>query len=242
MVAKIIQSLAPVLWPVLVAVVLWSFRKELRGLFKSGFKAFNVEVPPQPEVKQETVTVALEGVGATAVIGNVVPAVTDSSSAPPGPLKASGPVSVNEWDLPVATDDPELNRRAADFQKAAPGPVTPETKRNMAVAIARVFLDLQCERIYRGIYGSQLEALLLTNRPGGASDKELKEVLERFKETAAANPFESWLGFLTKTTKLVEEVPSETPFGLGTRYRSTDMGRTFLQYLVRMGLTGPKPF
>src|SRR5712692_9856695 len=106
---KVAHELVPLAWPILVAVVVWCYRKELRGLFKSGFKGFGIEVPPGQEfVLQTDVAIAVESPAAAAAKG--LPADVTVGLSGVEAVGEVGSVTVAEdFATPPQTEDPALN-------------------------------------------------------------------------------------------------------------------------------------
>ena len=93
-----------------------------------------------------------------------------------------------------------------------------------------------CERIYRLIFGSQIDALQYLNSDSPA-DREVIQIY--FDAAATAHPdvhegrtYEVWLGFLI-SWKLVQVVEDEISISL--------LGRFFLQYVTQQGLSLQRP-
>lgn len=95
------------------------------------------------------------------------------------------------------------------------------------------------EKVYRSIYGTQIEVLILLNGyPNGLGDKELNELYQKHR-ALAPNPHRNLLAFMTYLSN----------FGLvdydsvSSTYRIADIGRLFLDYLRQEGLLSIlKPF
>jgi hypothetical protein len=104
-------------------------------------------------------------------------------------------------------------------------------------ALASANIQLIHERVYRTIFGSQMEALVSMNNPSGAT----QETLKRFYDAAAAQypelyrtiTFENWISFVIQSGLAVR---------IEDRYELTSYGRGFLKYIIDMRLITPKPY
>jgi hypothetical protein len=103
---------------------------------------------------------------------------------------------------------------------------------------AKLAIALDFERIYRSVWGSQMNLLATANQPGGAA---LTLAQQQYGAAAAAAPyvygnypFAGWLGYLENCGLVQRDAATVS---------ATDKGRLFIQYLVglRYDLHGARP-
>ena len=98
-------------------------------------------------------------------------------------------------------------------------------------ALASTNIQVSHERTYRGIFGSQMSALLTMNNPSGATEETVKKIYDaavaQYPELYKDFTFEKWVAFLMQG-------------GLAThvegRYEPTAYGRGFMKYVLDMRL------
>lgn len=103
---------------------------------------------------------------------------------------------------------------------------------------AALSIQLNHERTYAPIYGSQLRLMVLMNNPGGLDIEGARSV---YTETTGAWPdryksytFEQWIGFLTASGLCTLDASNH--------YQLTPYGRGFLKYILDRRLSSTKPF
>jgi hypothetical protein len=105
-------------------------------------------------------------------------------------------------------------------------------------AAASLSIQLEHERTYRIIFGSQILALERMNRPGGLTEEELQEI---YSAAIAAYPagltkrsdYDSWKGYITISLARKNNEGN---------YELTATGRGFLRYIIDQQLSATKPF
>lgn len=111
-----------------------------------------------------------------------------------------------------------------------------EREQIMARAFAERLIALSFERIYRNIFGSQIEAVAKANIVGGTTMTELKALFEQYQklypDIHRTRTFEQWFGWLT-AENLIEEVDG---MGASKIIRPTQVGEDFLHYILSQGL------
>jgi hypothetical protein len=221
-------------WPVAALIAVYWLRKPITDFldrFKRG-RVGNVEIEVQDRQQQQQQTSSsLEivekplDVGTTVVTGTGSAAGTSTVtgvSVPPPTPPASNLISKLMHSIQHSPDIEPLKGEARE--------------QLMARAFAERILALSFERTYRVIFGSQIEAVIAANSPGGATIESLKETFEnakkRFPVAHEKRTFEQWLAYL-KAEGMIEEVPSPKGDPL---FRTTEYGKGFLHYMVEQGL------
>lgn len=103
-------------------------------------------------------------------------------------------------------------------------------------AVASVFLHY--ERVYRLIFGTQIQMLHLLNTRGenGATENELAAYWAEHKRVSPIDtPFDAYLSFVLTNDLVCFDEADE-------RYKITQQGSSFLQYLVANGISLQKPY
>lgn len=102
-------------------------------------------------------------------------------------------------------------------------------------ALSDTKIALTFERIYRLIYGSQIVAINLANRPNGLTEADLRSYYESvrasYPDIYSKRSFEEWLAWMLSTLLLVKQ-----DVGGVDRYLSTVRAQEFLKYIVALGL------
>jgi hypothetical protein len=143
------------------------------------------------------------------------------------PVLASGPLYL-EMEQSIR-NDPKLMMLAND-----------QAKIDMLIHYqARVQAELAFERVYRAIFGSQLQALRLADRPGGIPLSDVVDIYTAAKTSfpAAHNDrsFERWAEFLFETGLLLPPGPQTT----GSMVQTSEFGHEFNVYVTTLRLTDP---
>jgi hypothetical protein len=151
-----------------------------------------------------------------------------------GAVKRADPRTAADELLAQLSMTPFLRWREENFKKALSErglePGSPETYRVLTAFVVSIHVTAECEQLYNVIWTTQLQVLHESNT------RELTEAdIRRFYDLGAAAaptiygryPFTEYLRFL-----MTQEVLMQPAAG---RYAITEKGRTFLQYLVRVG-------
>ena len=145
------------------------------------------------------------------------------------------PRPIAETPMPAAS--PEIAKLEGEISQALINFNDPDkdtTIRRLVRAYALTLTQKDFEVVYRIIFGSQLELLLLANA-GGVDLSAAEQIFERakaqFPVVHANAAVEDWLSYPI-AMKLLEKNSS--------RLFITGRGQEFLHYLVQSGLTGPK--
>jgi hypothetical protein len=147
-------------------------------------------------------------------------------------------------DVDLRPDSAEAGEEAARLAKIlADKPLPAERKLELAlIDLANHMLRLEFEMTHRGIWGSQLEALLALRKEGPQPLARFHEAfLERIKQSLPELPsdaktdFETWAGFLTRR-------PHPYVVIEGGVARITRRGEEFVRYASAMSLPGARPF
>lgn len=209
-------------WPVAFVVVAYWFRDDIKALVMRLRRA----KMPGMEVEMEPREQSLDQIKKT--FEQPIEDTTPTTSEVSKPLSAE--------DMKVLMDyfSKGFSRRSNPNEgtsKAAPSPEV------VAKAMWTKIEALYFERIYRQLYGSQLEALMLAN-----IDPVTKTGLKNLFHRAMLNwpsvhntrPFEEWLAFITGSDLLGPDPAAPH------MYRTTATGRALLRYLVDNNLTMQK--
>lgn len=216
-------------WPGAVAFACWYFRDDLKSMAarvtEAGPTKLILSPPSQEPISVQTPTSpsdgsasALENVGSTAEIAASIARIKANISAEqlePQFEKAK---------IEMPADVRNNPQQTIDFLIYA------------AVALS---IQLGHERTYRSIFGSQMNAMLKMNAPGGVDRSTVQAV---YDAVAAVYPdmyphrmsFEGWLQFLT-----VSNLASIDAAG---KFHLTPTGRGFLRYILDNKLNPEKPF
>jgi len=112
----------------------------------------------------------------------------------------------------------------------------PDREELLLRAIADKAVAVAFERIYRAIFGSQLDAMIMANAPGGATEDRLVALFELAKrnnpEIHHERTFEQWIAYP------IAELMVEERRGVDGKklYVTTPQGRDFMHYFVSQGL------
>jgi hypothetical protein len=230
-----IEVLKIVAWPtVVVWLVCFFLRDEVRraaariteiGPAGAKFAAPPAQVPPSPP---EAAPAALPSPGGSP---------NGHASAPGTPASVQEYISSIRAVIPVEQLESVVNSVRADLLTKA-GQAPQAQIEALTYTVASLNIQLTNERIYRLIYGSQIEALALMNAEGGAPPNILRDIYERAKgmypDVYRSYAFEQWLGFLQHAA-----VCMVAPNG---HYILTPHGRGFLRYRIDMRLPVFKMF
>ncbi|MFI5182022.1 MAG: hypothetical protein ACHQPI_11560 [Thermoanaerobaculia bacterium] len=211
---------------ILVPVVLFMFRNQIRSAIDRGFHVkagpIDLEARGLNQGEQEK---RLEQDG-TAVppLGTGTQQSSTSESSRPATVPPLPPASI-----PVAQEIERVNKVFG----VVPSDVREEY---LTRALAEARTRSRFQRIERVIFGSQQQALLLIN-----TAPQTTEALRKLFDGAKGNypdvftlpsAFERWLGFLKQMELITEEA--------GT-FQITATGREFMKFVVDSGLTVFKP-
>jgi hypothetical protein len=218
--APILLFLSNLAWPVVILVLVgWRFRSPLSDVLKN-FKAKTpfgeIEHTAQQEAEPKT-----------------DPLATTQTSTPSSPNSTGErgyeryPLTTPEGRL-IALIEAQVNGELATRN------YSPEMTRDVLLyALASRHLEVQFERVYIAIYGSQFAALdALTQQANGAEIQFLQHYYDQaslaWPNEYSAYAFTSWLGFMTTWT-LIEATDG--------KYRVSDFGIAFLHYVMGRSLT-----
>ena len=210
---ELFRSLA---WPLLIAWALWYFRSEIRKLlsreFEVGLKGVRVG-PPAQEATQVT-DIAVDRLP-TSTAQQVPPFIQTISGDQLGPVIDA-------------------------FSKTAPPNSSDADKaRYFLVTAAALHIQLQHERHYIAMFGSQIALLKRLNEVGpiglsiDMAQLIYNEAARNYPDIYKSYSFEQWLNFLLHTGLVMrqENKLTITPYGNG-----------FLQYIVLRQLSEIKAF
>lgn len=102
-------------------------------------------------------------------------------------------------------------------------------------ALAMTRIALAFETLYRIIFGSQIEAVIQANRPGGVPRPQLEKLFEKakadFPELHEERTFDEWLEFMRHAVLLRVMEAAGVP-----HYAATVRAGEFIKYLIDNGL------
>lgn len=147
------------------------------------------------------------------------------------------PPPVSEVPMPAAS--PEVAKLEGEIEQALANMQDPDkdtTIKRLVRAYALTVTQKEFEVVYRVIFGSQLELLLLANAGGVemiAAEQTFERAKSQFPNVHSNAKLNDWLTYPI-AMKLIEKNAD------GSRIVITGRGQEFLHYLVQNGLTGPK--
>jgi hypothetical protein len=222
-----IEIVKAISWPVAAAFVIWWLRDELRAAAKrlteigpSGAKFAPPEITAQMSVEEKIGALGVEKTGEIEVVAHNVQAFI-------GQVKS------------FISDD-QLQPQLPKIRSALSA-VAGDNLRDQVEALiynsASLNVQLGHEKVYNGIFGSQLTLLAQANGEGGLIPALARQLYEQVAKPTnpalyATYTFEQWIGFLINSG-LLQEVAGN--------YALTNYGRGFLKYIVDRHLTVFKP-
>lgn len=209
-------------WPVAIVIIAYWFREPLKKLLDEirSAKGPGFQIERQTGVRQEPVA------------GPDLSKNPLEAAAPPGNERST---SGRRFEIP---DSPLVERVKKGILEAEhTKDMSPADREQViAKALAERLIALSFERLYRNIFGSQIEAIAKANITGGTTMTELKSLFEQYQKQYPdfhkSRTFEQWFGWMT-SEHLIEEVD-----GMGTSkiIRPTLFGADFLHYILTQGL------
>jgi hypothetical protein len=201
-------------WPLLILGGGYYFRNEI----KSAFARIKAVGP---------LGVTLEG-----ALPTQQPVATEPPLPPPA-AKAHDVISSIKQFISPEQLDPAVQAIRDDLAKRELNRA--EQIEVLVHALASTNIQLYHERTYRGIFGSQMSALVMMNNPAGAPEEAVKAIYDaaaaQYTDLYKGFTFDRWIAFLVHG-------------GLATcvdkQYQTTPYGRGFLKYVVDMRLVTPK--
>lgn len=237
---EVVAAVGPFMWPLAVilgAVVILLFRKDVRGLADRIEQIGPVKMATATPQATEQKRIASEGSGDPTGV-RLQPQVTDQkrdaeAGSPDAdvvqlkPLRGRGRTQ--------ATADLELRIHSAMLSEKVPDL---ERVDLLVHLLAEARIDMEFERIYRLIFGSQIRALKILNQEGRIT---VADARTRFQEVVAEHPdfygkpdaFDNWLGFGLRTALVInnDDVLMLSP-----------LGYDFLHFLTRRGYSEDKVY
>jgi hypothetical protein len=229
--------LGVMVWPVMLLAVAWIFRKQIAGLIdrieKGKLWGAEFDTPLQTAGSGKKVSDDLKGLAGS---DRIEPTI-GGRLAKPEPTTPPTPASSNaDQASSVVVKQIENIRQDPRLKDLGPEAMVEVLLR----AQAAVQLMVTFERVYRLIFGSQLTALRMADRPGGVPIADIRKLFERFKaafpEVHKNRTFEQWAQFLIDTGMGVPLPDAGSTPMAGV----TDLGHEFLEYVRQMRY--PDPF
>ncbi len=219
---ELLALLQTAVWPVLLVVFFWPFRKAIDGL--------TPEMIARALSRVHKGKVAIPGGGALEW-----ELAEQQTAAKDAPTEAALP--------PSPTALPPSQIAAADELRAQLGKqvesLAPDQRLPVLLdALVRSRLHGGHEYIYNRIFGSQIAALERLRASGGfATEHDARDFLKPYQEQNEAvystYPFERWAGFLVDMGLVLRE---------GAGFRMTPLGLAFLGYIEEVQLSKAKHF
>lgn len=217
----VVEFLRAAVWPAAIVWLAYYYREDIKGLAQRLLEVGPMKAvlaPPQQSVQQVSPEPALSVVEGSASL-DYAKIIANIGASVPADL------------LNIAED--QIRTAMPASVKANP---TEFTNVLMGIA-ASMYVQLQHERTYRVIYGSQLRAMVEMNSPAGIDATRLKEIYGEaavnFPSLYPAVTFELWSDFLVRSGLVHVETG---------RYELTAAGRGFLRYIIESRLPPNKPF
>lgn len=231
-VLKALGYLAAIIIPVVVLILGFMFRTPLTHVLMNmkrwKFPWGEVETKDSPpQVAQESLekSITEEKVLIPPTLGAPPTGPSPSPTPATAVAKQPAPEMVEEHAKLM-----EIIRNRAPLDKL----VGQEREDFIIFVLAERILALSFERTYRAIFGSQMEALMLANRPSGVPVDGLRDLFnnakERFPKVHSNRTLEEWIAYMV-SDGLIETVPNNDKL-----YRTKPYGKGFLHYVIAEGL------
>jgi hypothetical protein len=226
-------------WPVVIGLVVYWFRASLIELIRKIELAkgpgFELRTRGGPQDITLTTTPVEQPLAKDPI--EKAPADQKAITGQPTPAPAStGPTNT----FVQSTFDPQSFEAVVKRIKDAPElkGLNPEQREDyMARAFADKLMALTLERIYRIIFGSQIEAIAKANIGGGVNKNELRFLFDNYKkqfpEYHSKRTFDEWFGYLLSVGLVTEDANANV--------QPTQFGKDFLHYILSAGLPYQKP-
>jgi hypothetical protein len=218
-------SIGDITWPLLIVGVLYYYHNDIKAALAriKSVGPHGLTLEPTPTQRVSTATV-----GDTGIVPSDTGVATLGKTANERINIVKQFISPEQLEPSVQSIKQELVTASRDKD---------EQIDLLAYVLASTNIQLVHERTYRNIFGSQMQALLSINNPGGATDQAVRKI---YDEAAAQNAevyekisFQQWTDFL-----LLSGLIART----GDRYELTPYGRGFLKYVVDARLMTPKAY
>jgi hypothetical protein len=219
-------------WRVVILVIIALFWRRIGDVlaqvaaFLGRIKRINaagLAFDAAPESDQNSASIAETGIK-----GGETSAVSPASNAP---LTSTAPTSAVLARSRLQAEVDDSIRDDPVVKTMTP----PDREEAFIRALSDVRIPLAFERIYRLIYGSQINAIFLANRPSGLTEAELRQQFDNartiYPDIHSKRSFEEWLAWMQNAILLVKQ-----NIGGVDHYLSTIRAQEFLKYMVDFGL------
>ena len=222
-----IEVLKILAWPAAVAWIIWYLRAEVKDAAKriTALELTGAKFAAPP-TQQTLATSPTEVLAAAA-----------STAPQPGPTSSSAQQVIERIKAIVTPD--QLDPAVQKIRRELLSSIDPQAQTDVLThGLASLNIQLQHERNYRAIFGSQLTLLGAMNTDAGVPPSTARQIYDvtksKYPEVYQTYSFDQWIGFLLNGG-LVAVAPNGN-------YVLTSYGRGLLQYILQQHLATSKEF